>query len=103
MKVTYGEGVFEELVNLSVYLADVDESLAHAFLDACDATFQFLASNKFIGSVREFGSKELIAIRMWRVKAFEKYLIFYVPTETGIKVLHVLHSSIDYNRFFEGD
>ena len=101
MKVTYEEGVFEELVSLSGYLADEDDSLAQAFLNACDSTFIFLAKNKFAGSGNKFENLELSDVRMWRVKGFEMYLIFYVPTESGIKLLHILHSATDYNRAFD--
>ena len=40
---------------------------------------------------------------MWRVKGFEKHLVFYVPVERGIKILHIIHSAVDYNRVFEND
>lgn len=103
MKITYDEGVFEELVNLSTYLADRDEEIAHRFLDSCNGTFQLLAKNPGIGSPRRFEDPALSEIRMWRVKGFEKYLVFYLPTETGIRILHVIHSSIDYNRVFEDE
>lgn len=103
MKVTYADGVFEELINLSFYLADADEELAQNFLNACDETFLFLVENKFIGSIRKFKSVKLSEIRMWRVKGFEKYLIFYTPKESGIKILHVLHTATDYNRAFEDE
>ncbi len=78
MTVTYDEGVFEELVNLSAYLADDDDEVAQAFLNSCDATFRFLAANRYVGSQREFKNKKLAGVRMWRVKSFVKYLIFYV-------------------------
>ena len=103
MKITYDEGVFEELVNLSAYLADNSEEIAQAFLDACDATFKFLTANRHAGSPRKFENPELSDIRMWRVRAFEKYLIFYVPTDVGIRVLHVLHSATDYKRAFDDE
>lgn len=103
MRVTYDEGVFEELVNLSFYIADNNEPAAQRFLDSCDSTFQFLADNPLIGSPRKFKSLTLVEVRMWRVKSFEKYLIFYVSTRTGIRILHVLHSATDYNRAFEGE
>ena len=80
MKITYDEGVFEELVNLSAYIADEREEIAQAFLNACDSTFQFLALNPNVGSPNKFENPGLKEIRMWRVKGFEKYLIFYVPT-----------------------
>lgn len=103
MKITYAEGVFEELVNLSAYIAADNEPAAQRFLDACDESFLLLLRNPRIGSPREFIDHELADIRMWRVKSFEKYLVFYVPTGPGIKILHVIHSSIDYNRVFEND
>ena len=103
MKGTYADGVFEELVSLSFHIAENDEEIAQKFLNACDKTFRFLAENKFLGSLRNFKSRELSQIRMWRVKGFEKYLIFYIPTENGIKILHVLHSATDYNRAFEDE
>ena len=103
MKVIYEEGVFEELVSLSFYIAEEDEEALQKFLDACDTTFYFLAENKFIGSLKSFKNPKLSEVRMWRVKGFKKYLIFYIPIEDGIKILHVLHSATDYNRIFENE
>src|SRR5258706_5060223 len=101
MNVTYDEGVFEELVSLSAYLAETDEAVAQRFLDACDETFLFLAANRHVGSPHKFESAKLSEVRMWRINGFEKYLIFYVPTQNGVRILHVLHSATDYNRAFE--
>lgn len=103
MKVTYADGVFGELVNLSFNIAENDEEAAQKFLNACDKTFLFLAENRFVGSLRNFKNTKLSQIRMWRVKGFKKYLIFYIPTENGIRILHLLHSATDYNRAFEGE
>ncbi len=101
MKVIYADGVFEELVNLSFYLAQDDEEIAQTFLNACDNSFRFLSENRFMGSVRNFKNEKLSEVRMWRVKGVEKYLIFYQPLETGIKILHILQSATDYDRAFE--
>jgi toxin ParE1/3/4 len=103
MKVSYTDGVFEELLNLSFHLADADEEIAQKFLNACNDTFLFLAENKYVGSIRKFKTAQLSEVRMWRVKGFEKYLIFYTPTENGIRILHVIHSATDYNWAFEDE
>lgn len=103
MRVTYADGVFEELVSLSFYIADDNEEIAQRFLDACDETFRFLADNPLLGSRRRFESVKLSEVRMWRVKGFEKYLIFYQPLADGVKILHILHSARDYNRVFEDE
>ncbi len=38
---------------------------------------------------------------MWRVKGFEKYLIFYQPQTDGVKILHIVHGAQNYNLLFE--
>ena len=76
MRIVHGEGVFEELVNISFYIAQDNEDAAQRFLDACDETFEFLANNTKVGSVRKFRDSSLREVRMWRVRGFEKYLIF---------------------------
>jgi toxin ParE1/3/4 len=101
MTIVYADGVFEELVNLSFYLAADNEEIAQKFLDSCDETFAILAKTPLIGSLKSFKNAGLLDVRMWRVKGFEKYLIFYNLQKGGIKILHVLHSATDYKRTFE--
>jgi toxin ParE1/3/4 len=101
MRIVYGEDVFEELVNLSYYIAQDNEEVAQRFLAACDETFMFLANNKNAGATRAFQDRSLRDVRIWRVKGFEKYLIFYQTLSVGIKVLHVVHSARNYNLLFE--
>lgn len=102
MNVTYDDGVFEELVNLSAFLAEDNEEAAQTFLNSCDHTFRFLADHPRAGSPGKFEDPRLATVRMWRVKGFEAYLIFYVPAKGGIKILHILHSATDYKRAFDG-
>jgi toxin ParE1/3/4 len=101
MRVVHAEAVFEELVSLSFHIALDDENVAQIFLDSCDKTFGFLAENRFAGAARKFDNPLLKDIRMWRVKGFEKYLIFYQPLVDGVKILHVVHSSKNYHLLFE--
>ncbi len=101
MRVIHGESVFEELINLSFHIAAENEDAAHKFLDACDKTFRFLAENRYVGATRNFNNSRLKEIRMWRVKGFEKYLIFYQPLTDGVSILHVVHSAQRYNLLFE--
>ena len=101
MRIAYGEDVFEELVNLSFYIARDNEEAAPRFLAACDETFTFLANNKSVGATTAFQDPSLRDVRSWRVKGFEKYLIFYRPLSDGMKVLHVVHSARNFNLLFE--
>jgi toxin ParE1/3/4 len=103
MRVAYADGVFEELVSLSFYIAEADEDAAQRFLDACDETFRFLAENCFVGSIRKFNNPNLSETRMWRISGYRKYLVFYHPLSDGVKILHVIHSARDYNQVFEDE
>ncbi len=76
MKVSLAEGVFEELVSMSEYLADHNEEIAYRFLDACNSTFVFLSENRNIGTIRKFEDESLSEVRMWRVKGFENISSF---------------------------
>ncbi|MGB7553300.1 MAG: type II toxin-antitoxin system RelE/ParE family toxin [Candidatus Korobacteraceae bacterium] len=42
--------------------------------------------------------KKFPNIRMWRVREFEKYLIFYEPKGGGIEIVRVIHAAQDHNR-----
>ncbi len=101
MKIIHGEEVFEEFVEISFHIALDNEDAAQNFLDACDETFQFLVENKRIGIIKKFKNPLLGDVRMWRVKGYEKYLIFYQPFADGIKILHVVHGARNYNLLFE--
>jgi len=101
MRIVHGTDVFAELVNLSFYIAGDNEDAAQRFLAACDETFSFLVNNTQVGATRTFQDPSLRDVRMWRVKGFEKYLIFYQPLSDGIKILHVVHSASNYKVLFE--
>lgn len=99
--IKYAVGVFDELAEITTYLAGYDEAIAERFLDACDASFEHLERFPEIGSPRRFEHPELAIIRMWLVKGFDDYLIFYVPLTDGVRILHVIHSSLDYTRIVD--
>ncbi len=103
MNISYEDNVFEELLTISSYLFDIEESLAQRFLDSCDVTFKLAATNPLTGAPNKFDSPKLSLVRMFRVKNFDNYLLFYVPIKEGIKIIHIVHSSVDYNRIFDDE
>lgn len=54
MKIVHGAGVFEELVNISYYIAQQNEEAAQRFLTACNETFTFHANNRVVVATRMF-------------------------------------------------
>ncbi len=103
MKILYDSDVLEELIFLAGYISDDNEETAQRFLDACDATFRFLAENRYAGAEKSFSNPTLREVRMWRVKGFEKHLVFYQPLTGGIRILHVIHSARDWRGLFDDE
>ncbi len=84
-----------------VYIAENDLDTAVYFLVAIEESIELIAKNPFIGSLREFQNANLKNLRMWHVKDYENYLIFYSVEETTIKIIRFLNSKRDYNLIFD--
>ena len=76
MRILQDSDVLEELIFLAGYINDDNEEAAQQHLDACNATFRFLAENRYAGARKSFSNPEMQEVRMWRVKGFEKHLDF---------------------------
>jgi toxin ParE1/3/4 len=77
------------------YLALDSRDAALRFYAATDETFQQLANMPKLGSVRDYRNPRLMGLRMWPVKGFRKYLIFYRPITNGIEIIRVLRGEQD--------
>lgn len=77
------------------YLRDRDPDVALRFIDAVFDAFETLSQNPEIGAARRFDSPALSGLRMWPVPRFEHWLIFYIPTDTAVQIVRVLHGARD--------
>lgn len=84
-----------------VYIAEGDLDSGVFFLVAVEDSLEQLAEFPSLGKEREFQNERFGNVRMWRVKGYEKYLIFYTATETQIEIIRVLHSSRDIEDLFD--
>lgn len=76
---------------------------AFEFVDAVRESFELLVQMPHIGSPREFRHSRVRNMRMWIVKGFSDYLIFYRPTEDAIEVIRVLHGKRDIEEIFSDE
>lgn len=53
-----------------------------------------------MGSLRKYKNPELSGLRMWPVKGFDNYLIFYLTKDKSIYIVRVLHGKQDIDRAF---
>ncbi len=63
---------------------------ARRFQDAPRATFAELARTPGLGAPRKL--EKFPNIRMWRIREFEKYLIFYEPVGDDVEAMRIIHA-----------
>ena len=84
-----------------VFIAEADFDSGLDFLFAVEQTLEFIAANPLVGSHRRFAAPGLGDVRMWRVKSYEKHLLFYLAHEHAIELLRLIHSARDYRRILD--
>jgi len=102
-RVLIGDRAYEDLAEISDYLSKSSQSLAERFLDSADATFADLAKTPGLGSPCRFSHPFVADIRLWRVKKFKDYLIFYASVEGGVRIYRVLHGARDIESVFDAE
>ena len=66
-------------------------------------SFERLCKMPFVGTERKFSNSKLWGIRLWFVKEFEKYLIFYRVFDNYIEIIRILHSAQDIDSITEDE
>ena len=77
------------------YLSERSLISADKLITELFGKFQLLAKNPKLGKARD---ELFLNLRSF---PFKKYLIFYVPTENGIEIFRVVHSSRNVQGLFE--
>jgi toxin ParE1/3/4 len=78
-----------------VYIAEGNLDVAVSFLVAVETTLDELARFPLPGKARRSIDPRLEEMRVWRVRGYEKYLLFYIVTNEKLELVRVLHSSRD--------
>lgn len=78
-----------------VFIAEENLDAGVYFLVAVEDSIDQIARFPKIGKKRDFQGKRFNNIRMWQVKKYENYLIFYQINEDTIEIIRVLHGSRD--------
>jgi toxin ParE1/3/4 len=90
-----------DIVEIAVFIAEESVEASDRFLEAVELTFRALARMPRVGARCRFRNPRFAAVRMWRVRGFENYLIFYRPRQDGIEVLRLIHGARDIASLFE--
>ena len=90
--------VDEDLAGLAQHIARDNVEAALRFLEAAELAFQKLAEMPGMAGLWESPNPRLAGIRVWSIRKFENYLIFYRPIQEGIELIRVLHGSRNIER-----
>ena len=66
-----------------------------------EISFGQLAGQPQIGSAVVTQNLALAGVRKWRVKSFDRHLIFYLPLEGGVRIIRILHTAQDWWNLLE--
>jgi toxin ParE1/3/4 len=83
-----------------VYIAEDNLEIGVCFIAAVEDSLQQISQFPFIGKERVFKNTHFQSVRMWHVKNFENYLIFYLVTDGTVEIIRVLYSSRDIEEIF---
>lgn len=85
----------QDLTEHAQYIARDNVEAGLQFYAAAEETFHALAALPKMGPARNYRNPRLTGLRLWRVKDFEKYLIFYRTMPNGIEIIRVLRGERD--------
>ncbi len=93
----------EDLVETAMYILQDQPVAGTRFIPAARDSFERLAEHPEIGRSYDTTHPRLQDIRLWRVRGFENYLIFYRAEEQTVFIERVLYGGRDIERLLEGD
>lgn len=99
--ITKSPQAYNDLIDISGYIAQDSIEAADRFLIAAQETFERLAMTSELGSLCPFKNPMAEGIRVWPIKRFKRYLVFYRAESNGINVVRILHGARDWQALFE--
>lgn len=84
-----------DVVDAAKHIGNDNVTAANRFLDACQATFEFLVESPQIGGNYPTKNRRLVGLRVFRVKGFPNHLAFYLERAYGIEIVRVVHGARD--------
>ena len=100
-RILRSDKALRDLDELTAYIQNDSPGAAIRFLAAAEESFKLLATSPELGQRQTFRRPELVDLRVWQVRGFENFLIFYRPLEHGIEVVRVLHAARDIGAAFD--
>jgi toxin ParE1/3/4 len=91
----------QDLLDEAAFIARDNPEAGDRLYEAAEATFRQLASMPEMGAPRTYGRADLTRLRMFPVRDFPTYLVFYRTTALGIEIVRVLHGARDISAILD--
>jgi toxin ParE1/3/4 len=95
--------VIRDLIELATYIAEDNLEASDRFLAAAEATFKQLGKMPGRGKSCQFSHPNLASVRQQAIKDFNKYLVFYRPSDFGVEILRVIYGGRDIEAILDED
>lgn len=73
------------------------------FLAAAEITFKQLGKIPGMGKPCQFSHPNLAGVRQQAIKGFKNYLVFYLPSDSGVEILRVIYGGRNIEAIFDED
>jgi toxin ParE1/3/4 len=80
---------------------DSNIETALRFYQAADETFELISRHPRIGRAIQLLSPLFVNARLFPLKDFDRFIVFYRPLRNGIEILRLVHGSRDIERLLE--
>ncbi len=84
----------EDIAESAEFISKENFGAAIRFLDAVEDSIKLIGRSPRIGRIHKSASRK--HVRVWFVRGFSKYLVFYAINDHTISIVRVLHSARNY-------
>ncbi|MEH2221549.1 type II toxin-antitoxin system RelE/ParE family toxin [Nostoc sp.] len=95
--------VIRDLIELATYIAEDNLEASDRFLRAAETTFKQLGKMPGMGKPCQFSHPNLAGVRQQAIKGFKNYLVFYLPSDSGVQILRVIYGGRDIEAILDED
>jgi toxin ParE1/3/4 len=92
-----------DIDEIADFIAQDSVAAGRRFYDSAQQAFRDLVATPGMGRLREFRNPRMAGVRSWAIRGFERFLVFYRPTDHGIEVLRILHGARDIETTLESE
>ena len=96
----FHQKALEDIEEITCFIAEDSPQAAQTFREMLEHACELLAEMPDIGTARNFTNPLLTDIRLWPLKRYEKYLLFYRAQPNTLEIIRVLHGARDLPSLF---